>query len=69
MLSKPAIFPGPASQARLAGRLGLSAFIVLVVVGIVTRGGRIQYKQRSGRALPWPPPSRCSLSGHGWAWG
>jgi hypothetical protein len=32
-----AAFPGPASQARLAGRLCLAAFAVLVVVGLLTR--------------------------------
>ena len=51
MLSKPAIFPGPASQARLAGRLGLSAFIVLVVVGIVTRGGQDPVQTAVGAGL------------------
>lgn len=40
MVITPATFPGPASQARLAGRLGLSAFVVLVAVGIVTRLGQ-----------------------------
>jgi signal transduction histidine kinase len=40
VLAMPAIFPGPASQARLAGRLGLGAFVVLVGVGIVTRLGQ-----------------------------
>jgi signal transduction histidine kinase len=33
----PDTFPGPASLARLAGRLALGAFVVLVVVGLVTR--------------------------------
>jgi signal transduction histidine kinase len=32
-----AAFPGPAAQARLAGRLGLVAFGVLVGVGLLTR--------------------------------
>jgi signal transduction histidine kinase len=29
-------FPGPASQARLAGRIGMAAFTVLVAVGLLT---------------------------------
>ena len=39
MLAHPDAFPGPASQARLAGRLGLTAFMALVAVGIATRLG------------------------------
>jgi signal transduction histidine kinase len=34
-----AAFPGPASQARLAGRIGMAAFTVLVAVGLLTRLG------------------------------
>lgn len=34
-----AAFPGPAPLARLAGRLGLAAFAVLVAVGLATRLG------------------------------
>jgi signal transduction histidine kinase len=32
-------FPGPASLARLSGRIGLAGFAALVVVGFVTRSG------------------------------
>jgi signal transduction histidine kinase len=48
---KPATFPGPASQARLAGRLGLSAFVVLVAVGIVTRLGHDPVQTAVGAGL------------------
>jgi signal transduction histidine kinase len=46
-----ATFPGPASQARLAGRLGLSAFVVLVVVGVVTRLGQDPLQTAVGAGL------------------
>lgn len=36
-MTPPAAFPGSASSARLAGRLGLAAFILLVGIGVVTR--------------------------------
>jgi signal transduction histidine kinase len=40
VFAKADIFPGPASQARLAGHVGLSAFVGLIAVGIVTRLGQ-----------------------------
>jgi signal transduction histidine kinase len=51
MLAKVAVFPGPASQARLAGRLGLSTFVGLVVVGIVTRLGHDPVQTAVGAGL------------------
>ena len=51
MLAKPDMFPGPASQARLAGRLGLTAFVALVAVGIATRLGRDPLQTAVGAGL------------------
>ena len=51
MLAHPDAFPGPASQARLAGRLGLSAFMALVAVGIATRLGHDPVQTAVGAGL------------------
>ncbi|HLI01282.1 MAG TPA: hypothetical protein VKV06_10900, partial [Acidimicrobiales bacterium] len=39
MPAPSAAFPGTAGQARLAGRIGWAAFVLLVVIGAVTRLG------------------------------
>jgi signal transduction histidine kinase len=51
VLAMPVSFPGPASQARLAGRLGLSAFVTLIAVGIVTRLGQNPVQTAVGAGL------------------
>jgi signal transduction histidine kinase len=47
----PDNFPGPDSLARLAGRLALGAFVVLVAVGIVTRLGQDAARTAVGAGL------------------
>jgi signal transduction histidine kinase len=46
VLAKPDAFPGPSALARLAGRIGLAAFLVLVGVGFASDLG-----EDPGRAL------------------
>jgi signal transduction histidine kinase len=36
VLAQPDTFPGPATLARLAGRVGLSAFVIIVAIGVAS---------------------------------
>jgi signal transduction histidine kinase len=51
VLAKPETFPGPMSLARLSGRVGLSAFAVLVLVGLVTLVGHDQARAGVGAGI------------------